>query len=286
METRIQNQQFKRLITVSSRFDVLPQHPEDSSNFRRMILRINAKTKCKKIEHRLIGTLPPTTMSIFNISQATRQPETEHSLGGWVAPVGSNPTAMLLQHAGADDESRRPIPAIAMIDAGGPPARSALKKPMRWNGVKNTDTGNRLVIVSLSSERATNTEVETSRRKEEPAKSVDQKPKGGRNTLEPKGKGLKTWETRWIPRQKFEMTSGSSAEAPAGCYAFPRTQQCRNRTWTLPRALAPQGVSRTLAACARRTGSQPSKCPGQRLGYAKFGIGTSRPTKDNNHEKR
>ena len=210
------------------------------------------------------------------ISQSTRQPETALRRGGWVAPGGPNPPAMLLRHAGADDELRHPITAIAMIDAGAPSTHPATKTPMRRSGVKSTSTGNSPVLVSLSPERARK-EGKTSRRDYEPAQSDDPTPQGGRHTLEPKGKGHATWETGWKPHRKFGTTSGSSAEAPAGCSAPSRTQQCRKETWKPSRALGPQGPSRILAACARRVGSRPSKRPGQRLGYAKFGIGTSKP---------
>lgn len=212
-----------------------------------------------------------------HISKSTRQPETVSKCGGWVAPGGPNPPAMLLRHAGADDELRRPIPAIAMIDAGEPWTHSAAKKPKRRSGVINTGAGNSPTMVSLSLERATIKE-ETSRRKLQPAQSTDPKPQGEGHTLELKSKGHATRETGWKPHRKFRMTAGSSAVAPAGCPAPPQTQSCRSKTWTPSRALGPQGLSRTLAACARRVGSRPSKCPGQRPGYAKFGIRTSRPT--------
>jgi hypothetical protein len=211
------------------------------------------------------------------LSQSTRQPETALRHGGWVAPVGPSPKAMLLRHAGADDEARHPIPAIAMINAGAPWTRLATKRPMRRSGVKTTEAGNNSAPVSLSPEGAT-IKGETSRRKLRPAQSDDRKPQGGRHTLEPKGKGHATRETGWKPHRKFGSTFGSLAEAPAGCSAPPRTQQCRKETWTPPRALGPQGPSRILAACAQRVGSRPSKCRGQRLGYAEFDIGTSRLT--------
>jgi hypothetical protein len=207
-------------------------------------------------------------MLIFYFSQATRQPETEHLLGGWVAPVGSNPTAMLLQHAGADDESRRPIPANAMIVAGEPSTQTIPRLRLRCSRVKNMITRNSLVTMSLSLEGV------RCRRKEEPAKPADRTPEGERHTLELKSKGHETRETGWTTRGKFGATSRSSAEAPAGCLTPHQTKQCRNRTWTPSRALGPHGPSRTWAACARQAGSQPSKCPGQRLGYAKFGIAT------------
>jgi hypothetical protein len=212
-----------------------------------------------------------------HIPKSTRQPETALCCGGWVAPVGPTPTAMLLRHAGADDESRHSIPAIAMIDAGEPWTHLATMTPIRRSGVKSTIAGNSSAMVSLSPERARK-EGDTSRRKKEPAQSDDRKPQGGRHTLEPKGKGHATRETGWKPHRKFGSTFGSLAEAPAGCSAPPRTQQCRKKTWTPSRALGPQGPSRTLAARARRAGRRPSKCPGQRLGYAEFGTGTSRPT--------
>ena len=212
-----------------------------------------------------------------HFSQSTRQPETELRPGGWVAPVGPNPTAMLLRHAGADDELRHLNPAIAMINAGAPWTHSAPKTPMRRSGVKSTSTGNSPALVSFRPERAT-IEGETSRRNYEPAQSDDRKPQGGGHTLEPKGKGHGTREAGWIPHREFGSTSGSSADAPAGCSALPRTQQCRKETWTPSRALGPQGPSRTLAACARRVGSRPSKPGITPPGYAKFGIGTSRPT--------
>lgn len=193
-----------------------------------------------------------------HISQSTRQPETALRRGGWVAPGGPNPPAMLLRHAGADDELCHPIPAIEMIDAGAPWTHSAPKTPMRRSGVKTTEAGNSSAPVSLSLEGA-NIKGETSRRNYKPAQTVDPKPQGGGYTLEPKGKGHAIRETGWKPHRKFGMTSGSSAEAPAGCFAPPQTQSCRKETWTPSRALGPQGPSRTLAACARQVGSRPSK---------------------------
>jgi hypothetical protein len=193
-----------------------------------------------------------------HISQSTRQPETASKCGGWVALGGPNPPAMLLRHAGADDEVRHPSPAIAMINEGAPWTYLATKTPICRSGVKTTEAGNSSAPVSLGLEGAT-IKGETSRRKLQPAQSTDSKPQGGRHTLEPKGKGHATRETGWKPRRKFGMTSGSSAEAPAGCSAPPQTKQCRKETWTPSRALGPQGPSRILAACARRVGSRPSR---------------------------
>lgn len=191
-------------------------------------------------------------------SQATRkQPETALRRGGWVASGGPNPPAMCLRHAGGDDELRHPIPAIAMINAGAPSTHLAPEKPVRRSGVKSTKAGNSPVMVSLRPEGAT-IEGETSRRNYEPAQSVDRKPQGQRHTLGPKGRAYATRETGWIPHRKFGLTSGSSAEAPAGCSAPPRTQQCRKETWKPSRALGSQGPRRILAACARRAGSRPS----------------------------
>lgn len=171
------------------------------------------------------------------LSQSTRQSETALRRGGWVAPMGPNPMAMLLRHAGKDDEARRLIPAIAMIDAGAPSTHPAPKTPMRRSGVKNTEAGKSPAPVSLSLEGARK-EGETSRRN---------------YTKGPRNPG-----TGWITHRRFGTTSGSSAETPAGCSAPPQTQQCRKKTWTLSRALGPQGTSRTLAACARQVGSRPS----------------------------
>jgi hypothetical protein len=212
-----------------------------------------------------------------HISQSTRQSETELRLGGRVAPVGPNPTAMLLRHAGADDDLRHPIPAIAMIDAEAPSTHSAPKSRMCRSGVKSTSSGNSPALVSFRPEGAIIEEV-TSRRKEVCQRNLLT---GGRKAQGTRW--LQVWaqearETGWKPHRKFGTTSGSSAEAPAGCSAPPRTQQCRKETWTQSRALGSQEPSRTLAACARRVGSRPSKSPWLRPGYAKFGIGTSRPT--------
>lgn len=198
------------------------------------------------------------------LSQATRQPETALRRGGWVAPGGPNPPAMLLRHAGSDDELCHPIPAIAMNDAGAPSTHLAPKTPMRRSGVKTTEAGNSSAPVSLSLE-GTTIKGETSRRNYEPAQTADPQPQGGGRTLEPKGKGHATRATGWKPHRKFGMTSGSSAEAPAGCPAPPQTQQCRKETWKPSRTLGPQGPSRTLAACARRVGSRrrtPGVTPG------------------------
>lgn len=191
-------------------------------------------------------------------SQSTRQPETTQGRGGLVAPVGPSPTVMLLRHAGANDESRHPIPAIAMIDAGEPWTYLATKPPIRRSGVKSTAAGNSSAAVSLSPEGARK-QGTTSRRKLGSAQSAGRKPQGGWHTLTPKGKGHATRLTGWTPHREFGKTTGSSAEAPAGCSAPPRTKQCRKETWTPPRALGSKGPSRTLAACARRAGSRPNK---------------------------
>lgn len=203
-----------------------------------------------------------------HISQSTPQPETALRRGGWVAPGGNNPPAMLLRHAGTDDELRHPILAIAMINAGAPWTHLATKTPMRRSGVKSTSTGNSPALVSLSPERAV-TEEDSGRRNYEPAEFADRKPQGRKYTLEPKGKGHATRETGWKPHGKFWRTSGSSADAPAGCSALPRTRQCRKETWKPSRALGPQGTSRTLAACARRVGSRPSR-PGVTPGISQI----------------
>jgi hypothetical protein len=102
--------------------------------------------------------------TIHYLSKATRQPKTALWRGGWVAPVGPTPTAMVLRHADADDEVRRPISAIAMIDAG---ALWTWKVPIyltRRSGVKSTVAWNSQMPVSLSPEGATIKEG-TSRRK-------------------------------------------------------------------------------------------------------------------------
>ncbi len=101
---------------------------------------------------------------MHHFSLSTRQPETALRHGGWVAPVGPSPSAMLVRHVGADDELRHPIPTIAMIDAGAPWTYPAPKIRIRRSGVKSTATGIFPVAVSLSPARATVTLV-TGRRK-------------------------------------------------------------------------------------------------------------------------
>lgn len=193
-----------------------------------------------------------------HISKSTRQSETALRRGGWVAPGGPNPPAMLLRHAGADDELRHLIPAIAMIDAGAPWTYLAPKTPMRRSGAKSTVTGKSPVMVPLSLEWAI-IEGVTSRRKKV---NLGKRNPGNRA------------DTALEVRVDLQIIGGH----PGGMLRPSPDVKCRKETWTPSRALGPQGPSRISAACALRVGSRPSKCPGQRPGYAKFGIGTSTPT--------
>lgn len=220
-----------------------------------------------------------TTTTIHQFSQATRSPETELLLGGWATPAGPTPAATFLRHAGERrSESRLANPACEMIAAGAPLTHPAPKSRVCHSGVKSATVGNRPTVASLSSEGSSRKiQGGTSRRKEAPAQSVGRKPRGGRHTLEPKGKGHEAWETGWTTHRAFGKTPGSSAEAPAGCSGPLRAQKPQRNVET---SASSRSVRPSRIWPHARVGqvADHAKAPGQRRGYAKFGIGTSRQT--------
>ena len=220
--------------------------------------------------------------------QATRSPKTALRHGGMVTPVDFPSTVMSLWQAGADDESRRPTPAVAMIDAQAPLARPALEKRAGRSGVKSTPAGNRLAGVSSGSVWASR-KVEGNPlggrkvyegccRKDDPAQSADLRAHAPGTRWSQNGTGARNPGNRMDNAPKGQDARRIISGRPGRMPRPNPTELCHNGTWTLPRALELQGSSRISAECARRAGNRPSKRPGQRPGYAESGDATSKCT--------
>lgn len=210
--------------------------------------------------------------------QATRSPETAPQRGGRVTPADSMSAAMLAWQAGENDETRRPTPAVAMIDARAPLTCSALKKRAGHSGVKNVRGGNWPSIASLWSEgisrKVEGSAAESWSQRNQPVRDSMFRPHAGTKI----GMGTRNPGNRMDNAPGGQKTTRIISGRPGRMPHFSPTAKCHDGTWTPPRALGPQGPSRISAACALWAGNRPSERPGQCPGYAKSGDATSKYT--------